>query len=447
MRTIVVPKINIHGLWDTPRERNGEIYRLMRYTFLLKYKGKMLLHNVVTGQLVELDIEEVRLLDTLPAPYSQLMDSLIESYFLVPNCAEEHRKVDGLRNLLRKLEDAKQKPGINSYTILPTTACNARCYYCFEKGIRQMTMNKQTADKLSEFICTHSGKEKKVYITWFGGEPTIAADRIDQICQRLERTGVQYQSKVISNGYLLDERMAQRAKDVWHTTWTQISVDGIENTYNRIKSYVNADDNPYWKVIRNIGSLIDQGIHVDIRMNYNRDTYQEFEHLVEDIYERYHDNPLVSVRAHQINSNTAQEEEWFSEQNEKLNEISDRKGLFRKPIELPCLDYSWCDAARSDTITVLPNGKFVRCPEMLEDDQTFGDAEQGIKNVELSQAWRKFAKLDRCKACVFFPACALIVGCPGSIRCVSKLEHIRRCKEAICQYVDQEADSSKPKEE
>lgn len=41
---------------------------------------------------------------------------------------------------------------VQNVTILTTTECNARCYYCFEHGIKQYPMTIEVANAVVEFI-------------------------------------------------------------------------------------------------------------------------------------------------------------------------------------------------------------------------------------------------------------------------------------------------------
>lgn len=51
---------------------------------------------------------------------------------------------------------------ITNYTILTTTGCNARCFYCYEKGTKPVTMTAETADValsgrwLNWYVCRRS---------------------------------------------------------------------------------------------------------------------------------------------------------------------------------------------------------------------------------------------------------------------------------------------------
>ena len=55
MRTIVEPKEFIAKLWGKQKINDTDTFRMMRYVIRDDYDGKVLLHNVVTGQLVVLD--------------------------------------------------------------------------------------------------------------------------------------------------------------------------------------------------------------------------------------------------------------------------------------------------------------------------------------------------------------------------------------------------------
>ena len=46
---------------------------------------------------------------------------------------------------------------ITQYTILTTTDCNARCFYCYERGCARVTMDSETADKVADYIQNRCG--------------------------------------------------------------------------------------------------------------------------------------------------------------------------------------------------------------------------------------------------------------------------------------------------
>ena len=71
------------------------------------------------------------------------------------------------------------------YRIYTTMACNARCPYCYEKGIKPEHMSYQTADALIEFIVKNCRENSHIVLEWFGGEPLVNEKIIDYICEKL----------------------------------------------------------------------------------------------------------------------------------------------------------------------------------------------------------------------------------------------------------------------
>lgn len=431
MITIVEPKEHIDKLWGKQKIREGETYRMMRYVLRVDHEDKVLLHNVVTGRLVVLDREEAEALETLPSPYCPAMEQLVTEHYLVPEDYDEHQQMLNLRYILHKFHvmGVSHVDGIRNYTILPTTACNARCYYCFEHGVRPVTMTEQIADDTVKFIAEHCGKEKNISIRWFGGEPTVAVHRIDQICEGLREKGIRYSSTMTTNGYLFDEEMVSKAKTLWNLTHVMISVDGTERNYNEIKDYANAEDNPYQRVLRNIGLLLDQGVSVSLRMNFDVGNCQDFSDLLKEARERYQRKENILVYAFPLegeypdkNGNILHgSEAWFNEKFAELNGAAKKAGLFQRKLDLPSLFFSACKAGTPSSMVITAEGKLGRCTGIFfEEDQIVGNVTDGITVPNYCKAFTRLAEPERCGDCVLFPNCVLIEKCPGLGGCFFK---------------------------
>ena len=63
-------------------------------------------------------------------------------------------------------------------TILTTTDCNARCHYCYEKGIQKEHLSLRTQQRIIDIIKEQFSRGKRIHISWFGGEPLLALDKI-----------------------------------------------------------------------------------------------------------------------------------------------------------------------------------------------------------------------------------------------------------------------------
>ncbi|MBR3158567.1 MAG: 4Fe-4S cluster-binding domain-containing protein [Atopobiaceae bacterium] len=431
MITIVEPKEHIAKLWGEQKIKEGATYRMMRYVLRVDHKGKTLLHNVVTGQLVLLDDDEITAVEVLPAKYSEALKRLIAKHYLVPEDYDEHQQVLNLRRILQKLSCSDERLPVTSYTILTTTACNARCYYCYQHGIATEYMSEETAQKAAEFIHANCNN-KRVHITWFGGEPTLGTKAINTICSVLQSKGVEYTSHMISNGYLFDDKLVKLAKELWHLADIQISFDGTEKTYNAVKAFRGAATNPYKRVMRNIGLFLENEIAVNARMNFDVDTVSEYRLLLDDLLNRFGKNHLLNVSAHQVIGEYAYadghishgDSGWFKEAIVNVNDISREAGFVSG--RLPNLRYKACIASSKTALTVTPSGNLVSCPEQIGCDQVKGSLDTGVTNDSIVDAWSREADYDQCISCALYPDCLRLINCTAKDNCNYSLEYLKR---------------------
>ena len=431
MITIVEPKEPIDRLWGKQEVQEKEVYRIMRYVLRVNYDGKSLLHNVVTGRLVLLNEEEASAIDRVPITYSLTIKPLIKEHFLVVENYDEHQQVKNLRMILKKLYDAHDLKSIVHYTILPTTSCNARCYYCFENGIKPASMTRKNIEDLLDYIEFHCDSNRFIRISWFGGEPTIAAQSISYICEGLQHRGIGYESDITTNGYLFDEKMVKQAKHLWHLKKAMICVDGTEKDYNAIKAFINPLDNPYQRVMRNIGYLLDNNVYVNLRMNFDLNNHFEFEDLVEEVKMRFGQSPYLQVRVHPVVGEYPDytgkilhgSEEWFTEKVVELGNISREAGYMNyHATELPYMNYKGCQACDGRSVTVTPQGYIVRCPEQIGEEQITGTLVDGVTDTSLVESWRVIADYPNCIQCEMKPYCFTLERCSTKGYCTYSKE-------------------------
>ena len=152
---------------------------------------------------------------------------------------------------------------------MPTLACNARCVYCYEAGMDPVTMSPETIQQTIQFIrYNHDGKP--VHLRWFGGEPLLRPEIIDQICIGLKQAGIDYKSAMTSNASLITSEIVKKMTGLWKLRKIQVSMDGSEQEYIRRKQYPVYHDE-YYTVVRNINLLVKAGIRVSIRCNVDED--------------------------------------------------------------------------------------------------------------------------------------------------------------------------------
>lgn len=400
-------------------------YRMMRYCLTEEVEDGILLFHLLTRELLLLSKEE----------YASMMELeyLKAHWFLVPEDIKDHEQVELVRYVLSN--NRRQPKYINNYTILTTTDCNARCFYCYELGCKKVTMNEETAHKTVEYIKKHRGNEK-VKISWFGGEPLMNYPAIDRICQKLQQEGIPYVSRMTSNGYLFDEAMVERAKASWNLTSVQITLDGTEDVYNRSKAFVYKEGSAYQVVTDNISRLLAAEIKVMIRLNMNLKNAQDLLQLADILKERFAGKKGLRVYPYLLfdASKTWEEryslEEWnklyelFHELEEKL----DKNGLMHKgnkmlKKELPLVH---CMADSGNAVVVVPDGHLGLC-EHYTDSEFFGHIDSEERDQKMIESWKeRIDELLECKECFYYPECVTLKKCTGVNDC---FKLVREAKE------------------
>ena len=284
MKVIIPTTPLIEQIVGPQKRAEGQRYRLMTYVVQQPVDDGVLLYNTLTCSLVLLTPDE--------AADMTAQQKLIDHWFLVPQEHDDRKACREIRQLTALFMPTEEV--ITLYTILTTTGCNARCFYCFEKGTKSVSMTAETASKVVHYIVAHRGDEE-VSLKWFGGEPLVNAKVIDQICTELREQGVPFRSIMTSNGYLFDADKVQRAKDLWQLRRVQITLDGTEQTYNRVKAYVHRGVNAFERVLQNIAMLTAAGIHVIIRLNVDKHNIGEMAELVQMLHQRFGTNEHLSI--------------------------------------------------------------------------------------------------------------------------------------------------------
>lgn len=90
---------------------------------------------------------------------------------------------DELFNIRTLYYESTMAP-ILSLTVMPTEKCNFRCRYCYEK-FEKGRMTDEDQISLLKFIQKQIPGNAHVHISWFGGEPLLAFDVIENIMRNV----------------------------------------------------------------------------------------------------------------------------------------------------------------------------------------------------------------------------------------------------------------------
>ena len=403
MRQILPMESTAEKLCGTQRLNAGAEYRHTFHSLSIPCKDGTLLYHTMTGELLLLAPDETE---------EQNRDALIRGWFLVPKDFDENRHVRDVREILSLLH--AKKGFRDNFTIFTTTDCNARCYYCYEKGIDRFSMTAETARDTAAYIARISdGHEVK--LSWIGGEPLFNSSVIDIICDELRRLGVRWWSIMTSNGYYFTDEIAKRANDLWNMRRVQITLDGTREVYLRTKSFIEHDADAYERVLRNMSSALSAGVKVTIRLNMDAGNADDLLVLSNELYTRFGKREDLDVMpvllqpwAGAIRSFDSEQETIcrYFELQDRLKEL----GLLRSTSLSRTLFFNHCIADNDACETILPDGRIGKCDQFQGTD-LIGSIYSEEKDQKMILSWKEKAYFTECERCPLYPRCVQLKKC------------------------------------
>ena len=351
----------------------------------------------------------------------RLSSGEINQYFIDQGFIVNYNELEALELLSRKSCGLSNTINL---TICPTMNCNFDCSYCFEKH-RTGKMSTEVQESIINFIkkTIKNGRIKFLNITWFGGEPLLAVDVIENLSKRIievtNQENVKYYANIITNGYLLTQEIVDKLSNVKINSY-QITLDGIGDIHNKTRHLINKEPT-FDKIISNLVNIKFKGI-VNIRHNLYADNTEEVEPLREYVKElaKKSGNNIFYYPAFTHKNNNALEKE---EQINYLNIEDFGKYEINKKIQnFTTYNGSYCGAHTLNFIVVDELGNLYRCWEDSGDiKKSYGKIEKWDMVNPIETATNPQILIDyintggairdkECLECVWLPICQ--GGCP-----------------------------------
>lgn len=384
-------------------------YRPLKYCIITPTEGGELLYNQITKEL--LFFEKHEYLEWLQT------DEAIEHWCSAPENFDERELVIKIRDVLSDRPIIPKE--ITLYHIFTTTSCNARCYYCFEKGNQKCgTMNVETADKLVDYILEHRPEHEQVMLAWFGGEPLLNTKVIDQVCGKLNKTSLDYCSIMATNASLINDDILAHAKNIWKLCTWNITLDGTENIYNDTKSYTHSEESPFRTVIRNIHSILNSGFHVNIRLNIGIENGDDLLQLVDWLKVEFGNHPNLCVygatlyerQLEELQPRTSEEEAIVREKELELFRRTFDLDFYRPRLRQEFRIYR-CNPDMGWAISVLPDGRIGWCEDYVDKKIISSLDSKDFDEKIISNFRERCEELPECKECVCYPDCIRLKMC------------------------------------
>ncbi len=371
------------------------------------HNDEWLVYNTLYNTMVRLNDKEYgKLLGKDLKVTKDLVTNLVKNGLWIPKKLNEKSVYLSMAGTYNKLNMATSHIGFNLTT---TLRCNAKCPYCYEKGVRKINFPKNKVTALLNFMESRveSRKDRQVVLNWFGGEPLINKPFISAVTEGLKSRNIDYSSYIITNGSLINESLIRNEFNDWNVKNVQITIDGLKETYERvIKRYAPSQKFTFESLLDVIKLFSGTGIEVHIRLNVCRENRQEMLQLADLLQLKFSDDRNITYYPAFLtgigDDLLPEEKQVFVKElllsiknPHKMNMLG---RITQVPLTRPCM------VNDPNSYTVDVNGDVYPCEHRV------GRKEHSIGSLDYfdEQVNKRRAKLnipDYCKKCEFLPKC------------------------------------------
>lgn len=369
-----------------------------QFNYTVETASGHILYNTLYNSLSRLDQQEYEEYASPKSCGTSLKQQLVEQGFLLPQNIDEG---EAYYRITAFLCQRLQRP--MKIILAPTMECNARCFYCYEAGVRHGRMSAQTAESIAEWIVGHA-QGQKLELVWFGGEPLLGKDCIDLISARLSEKGAAFSSYMITNGSLLENETLPEQIDRWHLQTVQITIDGDEKEYLRRKNYTAASSGLYRELMGHIRTLAQNGINVQLRLNIDRGNVLSIYRAAREIEELFGTYSNVNFYPAFLSGSEEPLDEaekveiiqGLLRRAKTVTGLSIKKKLYEPP------HISACDINNPNVFAFDSDGDIYACERALgKKHLSIGSISGGIVHPQRPIAGQR----EECRACTFLPKC------------------------------------------
>lgn len=179
--------------------------------------------------------------------------------------------------------------------LFPTEECNFRCAYCYET-FRNGRMDQKTVNGIKKFLGVRIPELSSLHVSWFGGEPLLALDIIEELSEHIlgligQHHGCHYQADITTNAYHLNvpvfEKLCRFKVGLY-----QISFDGQREQHDK-KRVLIGGQGTFDRIWSNLLRLKETGQDVNflIRLHLDKENYPHILPFIEKYNRTFGEDP------------------------------------------------------------------------------------------------------------------------------------------------------------
>src|SRR5699024_2138720 len=308
-------------------------------------------------------------------------------------------------------------------------------------------------DRILELLESQKDLLKSFSVTWYGGEPLLAFDVIENLSNKFidicRKNNIEYTASMVTNGYLLNREICKKLVSDLKVNVIQITIDGMAETHDKTRILHNKNGT-FEQIIENLKDSIDllEGI-VTIRTNVNKENYLDA-HRLNDFLQK---EKLLGKINHYFENVRPVEDNYsdnlcFSEEEfDSINELYNK--TCRIEHKYPQLKSTYCTADNMVSMVISSDGDIYKCWHDV------GVKEKRIGNIlvnnnyfdEMKYLRNKYRYTmydptidEECKDCNILPIC--MGGCPeerlnANERCISFKYNLKDKLLRFLQYMEE----------
>ncbi|HPJ29789.1 MAG TPA: TIGR04463 family radical SAM/SPASM RiPP maturase [Methanothrix sp.] len=394
-----------------------------RFNIIIPLKDKRCLaYNSFNGGMALWEPPELEAYESVrdgkyPNDNDGVLKDLMDGGFIFPGY------VDEIGILYRQYFRHRYDRSTMILTVAPTMGCNFGCDYCFQGGDKKNeSMGKDVQDGIVALVNRVSPQLKRLHIAWYGGEPLLKLDIIEDLSDRIisicDGCSIQFDSMMVTNGYLLTSETA-RSLSARRVKTIQITLDGHREDHDSRRPLLSGKGT-FDQILHNIESIVDEvPMALSIRVNIDSRNAEGVRRLIDQMAEMGFGNrknlklyfapvEATTEACHGIADICMLKGEYGSLERDLYSSGFDL-GLTVLPY--PPRFRSSCGAVRPRGLVVLPNGDVHKCWHSVGSEErrvgTIFDLDSLNHNPTLKEwlFWNPFQD-PRCKECKILPNCA-----------------------------------------
>lgn len=384
--------------------------------------GELILYNSYTGGIASFSVEEKQ--EVLSVMKNGITGQLSETYrplaelgFLVSVNVDEFARASFLHQSLHRTDTMH-------LILMPTEACNFRCTYCYQT-FPQGKMKPEVREGIKKYVEQKASTLKHLNISWFGGEPTLALDVIQELSESIldtvEKNNIAYSAEMSTNGYLLTSDSFQSLLGL-NVRRFMITLDGNSDIHDS-RRFLTGGGKTFHRIMDNLRAIkeIDDSFEIFIRINFDDANLERIPDFIRYLSTIFGDDSRFQIFCRPVgrwggandadlpicDSRVAETKIW------EFTEFGLNQGLnMSSNIESALVPAgSVCYAAKPHSFAVGADGQLYKCTCAL--DEEFNKVGRIVSDGTLEIDYDKFAlwvtsgeeKDTVCQSCFFRPSC------------------------------------------